>query len=120
MAAGADPAPWIGEADAILVIDALAPWSPDIHQPKPDCRIIQHRRGPAVCTRFPVRNFRADMSIAGEPARSFWRSRSAMAGHAARRGQDAGAARGSASSTRIARDREKTRCRSAPPAAARR
>jgi acetolactate synthase-1/2/3 large subunit len=64
MAAGIDPEPWISEADAILVIDALAPWSPQIHKPKAECKIVQ-LGGDPLYARFPVRNFRADVSLAG-------------------------------------------------------
>lgn len=65
MAAGIDPEPWISEADAILVIDALAPWSPQIHKPKAECKIIQ-LGGDPLHARVPVRNFRADISLAGQ------------------------------------------------------
>ncbi|HCL64643.1 MAG TPA: thiamine pyrophosphate-requiring protein [Rhizobium sp.] len=65
MFAGANPDPWISEADAILVIDALAPWVPDIHVPCADARIIQLGPNP-LFSRFPVRNFRSDLSITTE------------------------------------------------------
>ena len=69
MAAGGDPEPWVSEADAILVIDALAPWSPDIHQPRADCPIIHLGPNP-LYSRFPVRNFRSDLSLTGETGAS--------------------------------------------------
>ncbi len=62
---GADPEPWLSEADVILVLDSLAPWSPAIHVPRPDARIIQIGPDP-LFTRVPVRNFRSDLSIACE------------------------------------------------------
>ena len=31
MDVGADPAPWLADADVVLVIDSLAPWMPDAH-----------------------------------------------------------------------------------------
>jgi acetolactate synthase-1/2/3 large subunit len=65
MSAGIDPEPWISEADAILVIDCTAPWSPDVHRPKADCRII-HMGPDPLFSRLPVRNFRSDLSIVGE------------------------------------------------------
>ena len=34
-------------ADAILVLDALAPWSPQVHRPRPAARVIQHGTGSA-------------------------------------------------------------------------
>lgn len=60
---GSDPLPWIGEADVILVLDCLAPWSPDIHVPRDDARVI-HLGPDPLFARFPVRTFRSDLSIA--------------------------------------------------------
>ncbi|MEQ8348114.1 MAG: thiamine pyrophosphate-requiring protein [Sneathiellaceae bacterium] len=65
MAAGVDPAPWIAEADAILAIDCLAPWWPDIHRPAADCPVI-HLGPDPLFARTPVRNFRADIALRGE------------------------------------------------------
>lgn len=65
MSVGGDPAPWIFEADAVLAVDALAPWAPDVHQPPADARIMHLGPNP-LFTRFPVRNFRSDLSIACE------------------------------------------------------
>ncbi len=65
MAAGSDPAPWLSEADVVLVLDCLAPWSPDIHRLAPDCLVIQAGPDP-LYSRFPVRHFPADLSLAGE------------------------------------------------------
>nr|WP_295464693.1 thiamine pyrophosphate-requiring protein [Mesorhizobium sp.] len=67
MAAEANPATLIERADAILVLDALAPWSPQIHRPKPGCRIVQMGQDP-LSSRTPVRNFRSDVSIACDVA----------------------------------------------------
>ena len=62
---GVDPEPWISDADVVLVIDSLAPWSPDVHHLDPDCRVIQLGPNP-LYDRFPVRNFRSDLSITTE------------------------------------------------------
>lgn len=59
---GADPLPWIEEADVILVIDSLAPWSPDVHQPRKDVKVV-HLGPDPLFTRTPVRTFRSDVSI---------------------------------------------------------
>jgi acetolactate synthase-1/2/3 large subunit len=67
MSVGSNPEPWIGEADVILVLDCLAPWSPAVHTLAPDCRVIQAGPDP-LYSRFPVRNFEADLSLAGETA----------------------------------------------------
>jgi acetolactate synthase I/II/III large subunit len=65
MAIGTNLDPWLGEADVVLVRDCLAPWSPAVHTLRPDCKVIQ--AGPdRLFSRFPVRNFQADLSLAGE------------------------------------------------------
>jgi acetolactate synthase-1/2/3 large subunit len=65
MYVGQDPGPWLAEADVVLVIDSLAPWMPDVHHLRDDCRVIQLAPNP-LYSRFPVRNFRSDVSIATE------------------------------------------------------
>ncbi len=80
MAVGIDPEPWISEADAILVIDALAPWSPQIHKPRPDCKII-HIGGDPLYARFPVRNFREDIALVGPTSEVIQALEQAMGGH---------------------------------------
>ena len=65
MYVGQDPEPWISEADVVLVIDSLAPWSPDIHHLREDCRVI-HLGPDPLEARFPVRNFRSDLSVTSE------------------------------------------------------
>ena len=62
---GGDPEPWISDADVVLVIDSLAPWSPDVHRLDPECQVIQLGPNP-LYDRFPVRNFRSDLSITTE------------------------------------------------------
>lgn len=62
---GSDVMPWLSEADVILVLDGLAPWSPDIHTPHASAKIVNLGPDP-LHHRFPVRNFRSDLSIAGE------------------------------------------------------
>ncbi|MDF2731567.1 MAG: acetolactate synthase [Desertimonas sp.] len=65
MYVGQEPGPWLAEADVVLVIDSLAPWMPDVHHLRDDCRVIQLGPNP-LYSRFPVRNFRSDVSIATE------------------------------------------------------
>ena len=65
LSAGSNPSPWVEEADLILVVDAIAPWAPEIHQPRPDCRVV-HLGVDPLYARFPVRNFRSDLSLAGD------------------------------------------------------
>ncbi len=76
---GTDPEPWISEADAVLVIDSLAPWSPDLHRLAPDCRVIQLGPNP-LYDRFPIRNFRADLAITTEVAPGLVELERALAG----------------------------------------
>jgi acetolactate synthase-1/2/3 large subunit len=56
---------WLADADAVLVIDSLAPWMPDVHVLPADCKVVQLGPNP-LYSRFPVRNFRSDVSIATE------------------------------------------------------
>ena len=65
MYVGQDPAPWVAEADVILVIDSLAPWMPDVHEPAPGCKVVHLGPNP-LYSRFPVRNFRSDLAITTE------------------------------------------------------
>jgi acetolactate synthase I/II/III large subunit len=67
MAVGTDPEPWLREADVVLVLDCLAPWSPAAHGLAPGCKVIQAGPDP-LYSRFPVRGFQADLSLAGETA----------------------------------------------------
>jgi len=67
MSVGTDPQPWLGEADTILALDSLAPWSPSIHHPAPGCTVI-HAGPDPLYSRFPVRNFKADICLPGETA----------------------------------------------------
>ena len=65
MYVGQDPAPWVAEADVILVIDSLAPWMPDVHEPAAGCKVVHLGPNP-LYSRFPVRNFRSDLAITTE------------------------------------------------------
>lgn len=62
---GQDPMPWVEEADLIVVIDSLAPWSPEIHRLADGCKVVHIGPDP-LDHRFPVRNFRADLAITSE------------------------------------------------------
>ncbi|MCB1512457.1 MAG: thiamine pyrophosphate-requiring protein [Hyphomicrobiaceae bacterium] len=64
---GPSPEPWLAEADVVFVIDSLAPWWPDKHPLNPAAKVI-HAGPDPFFSRFPVRNFRSDLSIAGENA----------------------------------------------------
>ena len=62
---GADPGPWLAEADVVVVLDSLAPWWPDRHPLAAGARVVNIGPDP-VFSRFPVRNFPSHLSIAGE------------------------------------------------------
>lgn len=64
MQVGADPDPWLTEADVVLVLDALAPWFADKIALRDDARVIQAGPDP-LFSRTPVRNFPADIALAG-------------------------------------------------------
>lgn len=64
---GADPGPWLAEADVVVVLNSLAPWWPDKHRLAPGAKVINIGPDP-VFSRYPVRNFRSDLTIAGETA----------------------------------------------------
>lgn len=65
MYVGDDPVEYLAEADVVLVIDSLAPWSPDVHSLPESCQVIQLGPNP-LYSRFPVRNFRSTLSITTE------------------------------------------------------
>jgi acetolactate synthase-1/2/3 large subunit len=62
--AGFDSTPHLDEADAIVVIEADAPWFPQLKSPRPDAKLIQIGVDP-LFTRFPIRGFGADVALAG-------------------------------------------------------
>lgn len=62
---GADPGPWLAEADVVLVVNALAPWWPDEHPLNPGAKVIQLGPDP-LFARAPVRTFPADLALTGE------------------------------------------------------
>lgn len=65
MQVGADPSPWLAEADVVLALDCLAPWMPDGVTLRDDATIIQAAPDP-LFGRTPVRNFPADITLAGD------------------------------------------------------
>ncbi|MEO1687475.1 MAG: thiamine pyrophosphate-requiring protein [Pseudomonadota bacterium] len=67
MEVGADPEPWLSEADLVIVLDALAPWMPEGHAPGPEAKVVHAGPSP-LHARVPIRNFRSDLSLAGETA----------------------------------------------------
>lgn len=58
-----DPTPWLAEADLVLCLDVLAPWMPEAAEPRRDATVVQLGPDP-LSQRTPIRNFRADLSLA--------------------------------------------------------
>ena len=65
MQIGSAPEALLAEADVVLVVNALAPWWPDKVTLKEDVQVIQLGPDP-LFSRTPVRNFPADVTLAGE------------------------------------------------------
>jgi acetolactate synthase I/II/III large subunit len=65
MHGGADPGDYVTDADLIIVIDHLVPWLPHRHHLKDGAKVIQIGPDP-LHSRFPVRGFRSDLSLAGD------------------------------------------------------
>jgi acetolactate synthase-1/2/3 large subunit len=63
---GGDPAPYFADADAILVVEADAPWFPDLKAPRPETPVIQIGEDP-LYGRYPIRGFAVDVGLAGAP-----------------------------------------------------
>lgn len=62
---GAEPDVWLEHADVVVVLDCLAPWWPDRHTLNKNATVINIGPNP-IFSRFPVRTFRADISLVGE------------------------------------------------------
>lgn len=65
MHVGWTPNALLAEADVVLVLNALAPWWPDQVSLREDVTVIQLGPDP-LFSRTPVRNFPADITLAGE------------------------------------------------------
>jgi acetolactate synthase-1/2/3 large subunit len=83
MHVGFDPAPFLAEADLILVVESDVPWMPGVKAPSPEARIVHIGEDPAFL-RYPMRSFRSDMSIAAGTAPALEALAAALAalGHA--------------------------------------
>lgn len=64
---GFDPAPWLADADAVVVLDALVPWLPKRFAPAPDVPVVQIGPDPLFFD-LPIRGFRATLAIQSDPA----------------------------------------------------
>ena len=62
MHGGFDVAPWLAEADAVLVVDSVVPWIPSRHALPPGCPVIQIGPDPTFAA-LPMRGFPAALAI---------------------------------------------------------
>ena len=65
MHAGANPKALLDQADLVIVLDSLAPWSQQAHAVRDDAFVVHIGPDP-LKARTPIRNFRSDMSVASE------------------------------------------------------
>lgn len=63
---GFDPTPYLGDADAVLVVESDAPWFPRIRAPRPEALVVQVGHDP-LFSRYPIRGFAVDLGLAGSP-----------------------------------------------------
>lgn len=59
---GFDPAPWLADADLVLVLDALVPWIPKAVRPRPETPVVGIGCDP-LFTDTPFRGHRTDIAL---------------------------------------------------------
>ena len=74
MYVGQDPSPWVAEADVILVIDSLAPWMPDLHEPAAGLHGRAPRAEPVVQPRSRCGTSAPTCRSRPRSATAWWRS----------------------------------------------
>ncbi|HYB10036.1 MAG TPA: thiamine pyrophosphate-requiring protein [Alphaproteobacteria bacterium] len=62
---GFDPAPFLAEADVVIVIECDVPWVPSRAAPRADARIV-HIGADPLFGRYPMRTFPADLALTGD------------------------------------------------------
>jgi acetolactate synthase I/II/III large subunit len=76
MHCGWDPHALLKDADVVLVVDCDVPWIPKEGKPRAEAKVIHIGPDP-LFARYPLRGFRADISLAGATAptlQALWRS----------------------------------------------
>ncbi len=63
---GVSSAPYIKDADVVVVVECDVPWYPVQGKPPENCKVIQIARDPNYGG-IPIRNFPKDISIGGDP-----------------------------------------------------
>jgi acetolactate synthase-1/2/3 large subunit len=64
--AGGDVASALADADAVIVMEVDAPWTPKRTGPRDDATVIAIGEDP-LFSRYPIRGYRADLTLAGSP-----------------------------------------------------
>jgi len=67
MQTGAAPEELLAQADVVLVLNSLAPWWPDKVSLRDDVKVV-HLGPDPLFSRTPIRNFQADVTLAGDTA----------------------------------------------------
>ena len=77
---GHAPARFVGEADAIVVLECDVPWFPKQVSPPPDAKVIHIGLDP-LFARYGIRNFSCDLALPGDPALSLPAIEAMIAAH---------------------------------------
>jgi acetolactate synthase-1/2/3 large subunit len=64
---GYDPAPYLDDADLIMVIDTDVPWIPHLRSPSARAKVV-HLGVDPIYSRYPIWGFRADLAIQADSA----------------------------------------------------
>ncbi len=65
MHAGFEPGALLGDVDLILTLESDTPWIPSLHKINPNAQVIQIGVDP-LFTRYPIRGFQSDVTIAAD------------------------------------------------------
>jgi acetolactate synthase I/II/III large subunit len=79
MCLGFDAGPFVSKADAVAVFDSAVPWIPRAHPLKAGARIVGIGPDP-MFTRYPFREFEADLLVTGETSAALAMLRECLAG----------------------------------------
>lgn len=63
---GFEVAPWLADADVVLVLECDVPWMPGSDKPSNDLKVIQVGIDP-LQDRYPLRGFRSDITVRATP-----------------------------------------------------
>jgi acetolactate synthase-1/2/3 large subunit len=66
MQSGFDPGALLKDADVVVVLDSMVPWTEATQRPAPGVKVAQIGPDP-LFAKVPVRGFRADLAIAADP-----------------------------------------------------